>query len=213
MWALVNNAGVMVFGEFEWSTNDLTERQLEVNLLGTLNVTKEFCPLLRKHKGRVITVTSHCALATLPGLSVYGATKAALQAWSDGLRVEMRKYGVGVVTFVPGSFVLQSNIMAQHAANVAEMRDDFTDEQLAFYGDYFDRYNAYLSGLSGEKPLSKIDDPALYETFEGALTDLHPKARYINENFRYIMYHILFRFFPTSVRDYFVVKFMRMPEY
>lgn len=152
-------------------------------------------------------------MASLPGLSVYGATKAALRAWSDGLRVEMSKYGVKVITFVPGSFVYQSNIMARHTTNVTEMRDGFTAEQVEFYSDYFDRYNSYLSGLSGERPLSKIDDPGLYETFERALMELNPRAHYINENVKYTVYHILFRFFPPFLRDYFVVKFMQMPEF
>lgn len=52
--------------------------------------------------GRVITVSSHCALETLPGLAVYGATKTALRAWSDGLRLELAKFGMHVVTLIPG---------------------------------------------------------------------------------------------------------------
>ncbi|XP_063220923.1 uncharacterized protein LOC134530196 isoform X1 [Bacillus rossius redtenbacheri] len=50
--ALVNNAGVMVFGEFEWQTERLIRHQVEVNLLGTMRVTKAFCPLIRQHKGQ-----------------------------------------------------------------------------------------------------------------------------------------------------------------
>lgn len=100
--AFVNNAGVMVFGEFEWQTQRLMQHQVNVNLLGTFRVTNEFCPLIRQHKGRIITISSHCALANLPGLTVYGATKAALSSWSDGLRVEMAKYGVHVTTVIPG---------------------------------------------------------------------------------------------------------------
>lgn len=53
--------------------------------------------------GRVITVSSHCARTTLPGLALYSSTKAALRAWSDGLRLELAKYGVAVVQFVPGN--------------------------------------------------------------------------------------------------------------
>lgn len=51
LWAVVNNAGVMVFGEFEWLTDRLIKQQLEVNFYGTMSFTKAFCPLLRKYKG------------------------------------------------------------------------------------------------------------------------------------------------------------------
>lgn len=49
--ALINNAGVMIFGEFEWLTEQHIQSQINVNLLGTMRVTKSFCPLLRKYKG------------------------------------------------------------------------------------------------------------------------------------------------------------------
>lgn len=49
--ALINNAGVMVFGEFEWQTEKLMKQQIEVNLLGTFKLTNAFCCLLRQHKG------------------------------------------------------------------------------------------------------------------------------------------------------------------
>lgn len=68
----VNNCGVMVFGESEWFTNNLIEYQINVNLGGTIKLTKKFLPLIRRSKARVINVTSHCALRALPGLSVYG---------------------------------------------------------------------------------------------------------------------------------------------
>lgn len=50
--ALMNNAGVMVFGETEWQTEKLISLQLDVNLSGAIRVTKHFAPLLRKFKGR-----------------------------------------------------------------------------------------------------------------------------------------------------------------
>lgn len=59
---LVNNAGVMCFGEFEWQTNAIIENQININLFGTMNFTRSFLPLARKYKTRIINVTSHCAL-------------------------------------------------------------------------------------------------------------------------------------------------------
>lgn len=64
--ALVNNAGVMCFGELEWQTEQQIVQQIEVNILGTIRVTKSLLQQLREHKGRIITVTSHCAIAVSP---------------------------------------------------------------------------------------------------------------------------------------------------
>lgn len=52
----------MCFGEFEWQTNAIIEHQINVNLFGTMNLTRSFLPLARKHRTRIINVTSHCAL-------------------------------------------------------------------------------------------------------------------------------------------------------
>lgn len=52
----------MCFGEFEWQTNAIIEHQINVNLFGTMNFTRSFLPLARKHKTRLINVTSHCAI-------------------------------------------------------------------------------------------------------------------------------------------------------
>lgn len=163
--------------------------------------------------GRIITVTSHCAQATLPGLAVYGATKAGLSAWSDGLRVELGKYGVKVITFIPGSFANQSNIMARQIDNAYEMRSAFTSEQEEFYGDYFRRYNTYLAQLTVPAVPKKIDDTDMYEVFEKTLLDVVPKYKYVHEPMRYTVYHTLFKCSPTSIRDYFICKFIKMPEY
>ncbi|CAH0550685.1 unnamed protein product [Brassicogethes aeneus] len=213
LYALINNAGVMVFGEFEWLTEKLIENQINVNLCGTMRLTKAFCPMLRKYQGRVITITSHCAQATLPGLSVYGATKAALAGWSDGLRVEQAKYGVKVVTFIPGSFPTESHIMSKQLSYVQEMHDNFTEEQHQFYSNYFKRYNIYLSYLSGPTVPKKLSNFGLYQEFDNALLEESPKPLYKVENYRYWFYHTLFKYSPYCLRDYFVTKFMLMPEY
>ncbi|KAL3285586.1 hypothetical protein HHI36_000116 [Cryptolaemus montrouzieri] len=213
LYAVVNNAGVMVFGEFEWLTANLISQQLNVNLLGTFLLSKQFCPLMRRDKARFITITSHCALASLPGLSIYGATKAALTGWNDALRIEMGKYGVKVVNFIPGSFTTQSNIMANQMKYAYEMHEGLSKEQKIFYEYYFKTYNTYLSFIRSPSEPKKIADSNLYELFEDALLDVRPKAVYKNEPWRYFFYHTLFRLSPVPLRDYFITKFMQMPEY
>lgn len=60
--AVINNAGVMGFGEFEWQTDDQMFHQVEVNLLGTMRFTHHFLPLCRQYQARIICVTSHCGI-------------------------------------------------------------------------------------------------------------------------------------------------------
>lgn len=103
--------------------------------------------------------------------------------------------------------------MAKHDEHVYEMSSAFTVEQQRFYGDYFKRYNAYLNSISGQNPPLKIPDPALYRKFEEALLVTKPKPIYIHENMKYRIYHTIFKYAPTAIRDFFVVKFMQLPEY
>jgi short-subunit dehydrogenase len=49
--ALINNAGVLIFGEFEWQTEQHILKQIDVNLVGAMRITKSLCSLLRKYKG------------------------------------------------------------------------------------------------------------------------------------------------------------------
>lgn len=51
----------------------------------------------------MINVISHCAYFPLPGISIYGATKAAIRAWTIGTRVELDNHGIKMITFSPGN--------------------------------------------------------------------------------------------------------------
>ena len=66
LWALVNNAGVCVnFGDAELSLMSNYRGCMEVNFFGTLNMTKSFLPLLRRSRGRIVTVSSPAGACTL----------------------------------------------------------------------------------------------------------------------------------------------------
>lgn len=102
LYALVNNAGLMVIGDFEWQTEEQMMNQINVNFAGTMRITKEIIPLLRIRKGRIILISSHCAVEPLPGFAIYGATKSAIRAWATSLRVELKKQAIRVICFAPG---------------------------------------------------------------------------------------------------------------
>ncbi|XP_023703612.1 D-beta-hydroxybutyrate dehydrogenase, mitochondrial [Cryptotermes secundus] len=211
--ALINNAGVMIFGEFEWLTEQHIQSQINVNLLGTMRVTKSFCPLLRKYKGRIITISSHCAAASLPGLSVYGATKAGLAAWCDALRVEQAKYGVRVISYVPGSFVQHSNIMVRQPEYAREMEEAMTPDDHQFFGDYFRRYNEYLCAIPTPGRPVPLPDDKIHSVLEEALLSKYPYSSYTNETPRYKWYHFMFKISPAWLRDRLVKRFIKMPEF
>lgn len=96
----------------------------------------------------------------------------------------MRKYGVDVVNFIPGSFVMSSNIAANQQEYANEQRNAFSIKQRLFYGEYFERYNEFLKILSGPKPANVMKDEGLMRTFEAALLEISPKTVYKFEPWR-----------------------------
>lgn len=203
----------MIFGESEWQTNEQIEQQINVNLVGTIKMSRAMLPLARKYKSRLINVTSHCGIRALPTLSVYGASKAGVTSFTDCLRMEMKEFGVDVINFVPGSFIENSNIASCQMKYAAEMKEAFSEQQLNFYGEYFDRYNLYLSMLGGHKEPQMLADKNIMRAFEDALLDVPPKRKYVCEPWRYKIYHLLFKITPLPLTDWLVHKFVALPRF
>lgn len=212
MTTLINNAGVLCFGETEWQTNEMVDSQIDVNLSGTIRVTKEFLPLIRQHKSRIINVGSHCGLQSIPGVPIYCASKAGNMAFTEALRIDMKKYGVEVVNFIPGSFLLSSNIASNQSNYANEMRGAFTDEQNNFYGDFFERFNQHLSAIPAARDPQMVDK-LIMQTFEDALLEDPPKTSYKCEPFRYKIFHALFKITPQPLTDWLLYKFVMFPQY
>ncbi len=101
---LVNNAGVdSAYLPVEHSDDDDWRALFETNVLGTVRVTSAAIPVLRNNRPAVIcTVTSSSILASVPFYSAYRATKAALSAFGETLRVELAPSGIRVVEILPG---------------------------------------------------------------------------------------------------------------
>jgi NAD(P)-dependent dehydrogenase (short-subunit alcohol dehydrogenase family) len=100
---LVNAAGILVLGPVEAVSDQQTRAQLEVNLFGALAVTRAFLPPMRQRRaGRIVNVSSTLGRFVLPGSGIYSASKFALEAASDALRMELAPFGVRVVLVEPG---------------------------------------------------------------------------------------------------------------
>lgn len=100
---LVNNAGIGVMGALEGTTTDTIYDVFAVNVLGTINVTKAFLPLFRaQQSGVIINVSSAITLVPLPLLSVYAASKAAINAFTESLTIELEQFNIRVNLVLPG---------------------------------------------------------------------------------------------------------------
>uniref|UniRef100_A0A8U8AXM7 BDH protein n=1 Tax=Geospiza parvula TaxID=87175 RepID=A0A8U8AXM7_GEOPR len=111
LWGLVNNAGISTFGEVEFASLDNYKKVAEVNLWGTVRVTKAFLPLIRRAKGRVVNITSMLGRMASPSRSCYCVSKFGVAAFSDCLRQEMYRWGVRVVLIEPSNFVAATGIL------------------------------------------------------------------------------------------------------
>jgi NAD(P)-dependent dehydrogenase (short-subunit alcohol dehydrogenase family) len=99
---LVNSAGLGIAGTVDGLQTKHIDLQLGVNLRGLLLVTREAIPLLRESKGRVFNLASIAGTAPTPGLTVYGATKAAVIALTRSQNLELDAAGVRAVAICPG---------------------------------------------------------------------------------------------------------------
>lgn len=100
---LVNNAGYGLFGPVEILSDEDVRAQFETNVFGLLAVTRAFVPEMRaRGTGRVINVSSVGGRMVFPLGGVYHATKYAVEALSDALRMELRQFGIRVSVVEPG---------------------------------------------------------------------------------------------------------------
>jgi NADP-dependent 3-hydroxy acid dehydrogenase YdfG len=100
---LVNNAGFGLYGPVEQVPMAEIRRQFETNFFGLVRLTQLVLPGMRRRRGgRILNVSSMGGRATLPGGAFYHASKYAVEAFSDALRMEVAQFGIGVVLIEPG---------------------------------------------------------------------------------------------------------------
>jgi short-subunit dehydrogenase len=105
IYGLVNNAGIAVGGVFEEQSEQDVLDQFETNVLGVMTVTRSLLSTMRANgRGRIVNVSSVSGLMAFPGLSVYAATKHAIEGFSEGLRLELQQFGIDVCLVEPGAF-------------------------------------------------------------------------------------------------------------
>ena len=99
---LVNSAGIGIAGTVESLQAKHIDLQLNINLRGLLLVSREAIPLLKETKGWIVNLASIAGTTPTPGLTVYGATKAAVIALTRSQNAELDADGVRAIAICPG---------------------------------------------------------------------------------------------------------------
>lgn len=125
---LFNNAGFGVFGTIENIPPEDIRKQFEVNLFGMARMIKAVLPHMRKRKnGMIINTASSLGHISIAGLGWYAATKHAVEAMSDALRMELKHLGIKVVIIEPGAIRTGFDRIAMENLVKTEYPDDYQD--------------------------------------------------------------------------------------
>jgi NAD(P)-dependent dehydrogenase (short-subunit alcohol dehydrogenase family) len=171
--AIVNNAGVVVSGPMETVTPDEWRKQLEVNVIGQLAVTQAVLPRLRTSRGRVVFISSVNGRLSMSLVGSYCASKFALEAAADALRMELRPWHIDVVIVEP----------AQTDTDMWRTADDMVEQaEAALTPEQRDLYGRHIAGFKKTIPLSQklaVPTAKVSAVVEEALTARRPRARYV----------------------------------
>lgn len=205
LWGLVNNAGITVIGPLEVLPISELRRQLEVNVVGQIAVTRAFLPLIRKGEpGRIVNMGSVTGRASFPFAGPYSSSKSALAALTDSLRVELRPWGISVSLVEAGN--VRTPIWKKHLQSVDGLLTGLSSEGRALYED------ALVADTEMVRRIRKGGSPpaGVAEAVVHALTAPRPKSRYlVGSGARSLAW--ITKFLPDALRDLLVCRFMGLP--
>jgi NAD(P)-dependent dehydrogenase (short-subunit alcohol dehydrogenase family) len=171
--ALVNNAGIAVGGPVETVTVEDWRNVLETNVIGQFAVTQAALPRLRESRGRVVFISSVNGRIATPMLGPYSASKFALEAGCDALRIELKAWGIPVVLIEP----------AQTDTDMWRTADDMVLQiEAGLAPEQRELYYRHIAGMKKFVPTARrMASPTkkVVAVVEKALTTRRPKARYV----------------------------------
>jgi len=171
--ALVNNAGFGQFGAVEDVGREDLRRQFEVNLFGMQQLTNRLIPRFRQQGwGRIVNVSSVYGRVTAPMVGIYCASKYAMEALSDALRMELRGSGVALSLIEPGA------IRTEFRRNAAEQAERSLDLQAAEFKERYSKIIKKKKERSSKPSSFSLPPEAVAKKIRRALESRRPKARY-----------------------------------
>ena len=202
---LVNNAGVVVTGPVEFLPLPELRRQLEINVVGQVAVTQAFLPLIRAARGRIVNMGSIAGRLATPFSSAYGASKFALEALTDALRLELAPWGISVSIIEPGA--VATPIWEKGMKNGAAMLAAAPPEALVLYAEALEAFKR-TSEHAAKNAAAPMD---VARAVEHALIAAKPRTRYVIGR-RAKIGAAMALLVPDRLRDSMVAKAMRLPK-
>src|SRR6266700_3507424 len=167
---LVNNAGYAVRGAVEDIAVEQVQHMFDVNVYGVMRMIRAVVPYMRQQKeGRVITIGSLAGKLVLPVNGTYSATKFALEALTDAMRMELTPFGIQVVLIEPGN--IRTNFMATAQANSQDILSNPDSPYQVLYQHYLRVMTTMRKREHGPQIVSKVVQQAIEAST--------PKARYL----------------------------------
>ena len=198
---LLNNAGITVNGPLEFLPLDDWRRQLEINVIGQVAVTQAFLPLLRAAKGRIVNIGSVSGrLAMLFG-GPYSASKFALEAITDSLRMELKPWGIEVIIVEPGA--IATPIWDKAFAAAEKLAGNAPATTVEMYGPAMDAM--LRAAKKSAREAVPVHDVA--RVVEHAFTAAKPRTRY--RVGRDAWKQILLSYLPGRLRDRLILAYLK----
>lgn len=200
-FALVNNAGVAMGSPLEIQPNSQLRFEMEVNYFGVIRVTQKFLPVLRKKKGKIINISSISGKSSMPFNGTYCASKFALEAITDALRLELKPWNVSVSNILPGD--IQTEIWEKAITDIDKRAAEWNPEAIKLYGPTIEFMKDTIRSVEGSNP------NIISKAVEKLLNSRNPKTRiYIGKNVW--LYYFLEKL-PTRLRDWLILS--KLPKY
>lgn len=201
--AIVNNAGFGQVGAIEDLSRELMDYQFQVNVIGLQDLTNRLIPAMREQGcGRIVNISSVLGRITIPYLGIYSASKFALEAMSDALRIELHGTGIGVSLVEPGPI---STAFGENAARRAHSTiPSSSTPHLGFYKKESER----RAKLKDKPEIGTLPPEAVAKKIRHALESRHPKRRYKVTILAYVG-AMLARFAPHALTDFIGIRRMQ----
>ncbi|HTS17051.1 MAG TPA: SDR family oxidoreductase [Verrucomicrobiae bacterium] len=171
---LINNAGYGQYGLFEAISREKIQEQFDVNVFGVMDVTRAMLPHLRKNQGgTIINISSGAGIFTLPMISLYCASKFALEGFSEALSYELASQNIVVKIVEPHGGVTNTQFSERTA------RDNAADSSLTDYDEFVADTSAAFAKMTAARTTT-ADEVA--QVIYGAATDGTDRLRYLVGN-------------------------------